>query len=420
MKTGQFWLDITRLIERACAGTLTGIDRVELAYAETLAVLAPDQMRYVMLGRWSGRLRALPAGGVLGFLQHLSRAWHSGRPSACRGRAARLLATAAATGRFLGKPHDAPPPVYLLVSHRHLHRQVALARALRRTGAVFVPLIHDVIPLDFPEYGRPGEAERHRRRLATVARLADGVVVNSADTGAALSPYLPGALPIHVAPLGVSLATGGVMCEAMSRPYFLCVGTIEPRKNHLLLLHLWRRLVELRGKVAPRLLIVGSRGWENENVLDLLDRCTALKDHVVELGAVSDTRLAALLRSARALLMPSFAEGFGLPVAEALSQGTPVICSDLPALREVGRGVPEYLDPLDARVWQDAVQAYAAADSPRRAAQLARMPDWRCVTWAEHVAEVVVFADDVRRQQRSIGFHVAQAGADRAGWVLAR
>ena len=77
--------------------------------------------------------------------------------------------------------------------------------------------------------------------------------------------------------------------------------------------------MELHGNQAPRLLIVGSRGWENENVLDLLDRCTALKDHVVELGAVSDIRLAALLRSTRALLMPSFAEGFGLPVAEALS-----------------------------------------------------------------------------------------------------
>ena len=394
---------------------------MELAYAETLTALAPDRMRYVMLGRWSGRLRALPRGGVVGFLEHLKRAWHSGRPDACRGRAARLLAATAAAG-FLTAPKDQAPPVYLLVSHRHLHRQAALASALRRTGAMFVPLIHDVIPLDFPEYGRPGEAARHQRRLATVARLADGVVVNSAATGAAVSRYLPRILPIHVAPLGVSLPTGGVMSEATSRPYFLCVGTIEPRKNHLLLLHLWRRLVELRGNQAPRLLIVGSRGWENENVLDLLDRCTALKGHVVELGAVSDIRLAALLRSARALLMPSFAEGFGLPIAEALSQGTPVICSDLPALRAVGQGVPEYLDPLCASAWRDAVQAYTAPASPRRDAQLARMPDWRCVTWHEHVASAVAFAEGLPARKR-VG---ASARASRAvdqpdeGWVLAR
>jgi glycosyltransferase involved in cell wall biosynthesis len=283
---------------------------------------------------------------------------------------------------------------------------------------VHYPFIH----LDFPEYGRPGEAARHRRRLATVARLADGMVVSSAETGTAVSRYLPRVLPIHVAPLGVSLPIGGVTSEAMVRPYFLCVGTIEPRKNHLLLQYLWRRLVELRGNLAPRLLIVGSRGWENENVLDLLDRCTALMGHVVELGAVSDIRLAALLRSARALLMPSFAEGFGLPIAKALSQGSPVICSDLAALRAVGQGVPEYLDPLCASAWRDAVQPYTAPAPPRRDAQLARMPDWRCVTWQEHVASAVAFAEGLLARKRvGVSAPTARAAAQPdEGWVLAR
>jgi glycosyltransferase involved in cell wall biosynthesis len=420
--TGQLWLDLARLVERACAGTLTGIDRVELAYAETLAACASGRVRFVMLGRWSGRLRALSDAAVRRFLETLRQAWQTGRPEACRWRAAQLLA-AAATGPLLAAPDATAPPVYLLVSHRHLHRQAALAGALRRTGAVFVPLIHDVIPLTFPEYGRPGEDLRHRRRMATVARLADGVVVNSAETGAALSAYVPPGLRLHIAPLAVSMPQGVVMCEAMQRPYFLCVGTIEPRKNHLLLLHIWRRLVALRGALAPRLLIVGNRGWENENVLDLLERCAALRDHVVELGAVSDTRLTALLRSARALLMPSFAEGFGLPVAEALSQGTPVICSDLPAMREVGQGVPDYLDPLCASAWQDAVQAYTDPDSPRRNAQLARMPGWRCATWEEHVASVVTFASGLRPRTRisaAVEGRDVALHPDGAGWVLAR
>jgi glycosyltransferase involved in cell wall biosynthesis len=174
------------------------------------------------------------------------------------------------------------------------------------------------------------------------------------------------------------------------------VGTIEPRKNHLLLLHLWRRLVSEHGETAPQLLIVGQRGWENENVVDLLDRCNALRGHVIELGTVSDTRLTALLRGTRALLMPSFAEGFGLPVAEALAHGTPVLCSDLPALREVGRLVPEYLDPLDTPIWGAAVMDYAANRSSRRDAQIKRLPNWTGTTWNVHMDSVLDFVDTVK------------------------
>ncbi len=342
------WLDIARLLDRAVAGSFTGIDRVELAYADHLLTLAPGRIRFVTLNRWSSRFSALPERGVRRFLADVRQAWNDGDIRPCRARALRLMGRAA----FSLPPAD-PDAVYLLVSHRHLHRQAALQTALRRSGAAFVPLIHDLIPLEFPEYGRPGEAERHRRRIATVCQLADGVVVNSAATlatavvansaatGAALAPYLPKDRPVLVAPLGVEAKADAAPAEAPDndRPYFLVVGTIEPRKNHLLLLHLWRRLIARHGDRAPRLMIVGRRGWENENVVDLLDRCEALRGHVMECGAVHDDTMERLMSGARALLMPSFAEGFGLPVTEALA------CQIRRGLRPAGDRGPGLPDP---------------------------------------------------------------------------
>ena len=106
-----------------------------------------------------------------------------------------------------------------------------------------------------------------------------------------------------------------------------------------------------------------------------------------------DAEAHALLRSARAVLLPSFAEGYGLPLAEGLARGVPALCSDLPALREVGRQVPEYLDPLDGLGWMRAIIDYAAPDSPRRDAQLERLRLWRPPSWNQHMADVLELVD---------------------------
>jgi glycosyltransferase involved in cell wall biosynthesis len=254
-------------------------------------------------------------------------------------------------------------------------------------------MVHDLIPIEFPEYARPGGAALHQRRIETIAATVDAVIVNSAATGRSLQPWLDrgGRRPsVDVALLGTEpLPTGDSVPSSDARPFFVCLGTIEPRKNHLLLLHLWRHFTEtLPSEAIPRLVVVGRRGWENEQVLDMLERCPGLQGHVEELSGCSDARLAGLLRAARALLMPSFAEGYGMPVAEALSVGTPVICSDIPALREVGLDAPDYLDPLDGPGWHSAVMDHTG-QGPQHRAQLARLTRWRAPTWDEHIAVVV-------------------------------
>jgi glycosyltransferase involved in cell wall biosynthesis len=284
-----------------------------------------------------------------------------------------------------------PGSVYIQASPHHLTRTAQVRHILAREQASFLCLVHDLIPIEFPEYARPSGAALHRRRIETVAQLADAVIVNSAATGRSLQAWLDRSgrkVSIHVALLGTQALPARPRDTGDARPYFICLGTIEPRKNHLLLLHLWRDLAEtLPPHNVPRLLVIGRRGWENEQIIDMLERCPALNGHVEELGGCSDARMAALLRGARALLMPSFAEGYGMPVAEALSVGTPVLCSDIPVLREVGGEVPDYINPLDGPRWKAAILDHAVRGTAH-AAQMARLPRWRAPTWEEHMAIV--------------------------------
>jgi glycosyltransferase involved in cell wall biosynthesis len=397
-------LDLSRLLSRAGRGTPTGIDRVELAYAE-----------HLIANGASACFTALSASGGLGLLQRraaekfvhaIGTTWRGGPDPAHEDRQVRRIARqfriALLTGRQRALMKElrsgAAPPVYLLVSHHHLERRSLIARLKERTRARFICLVHDLIPIEFPEYAKPGQAANHLSRIETAAQLADALIVNSAVTRDALQPHLDRAgraPPVLVAPFGVDLPAAPIDRDPpFDRPYFVYVSTIEARKNHLLLLNLWRRLASELGDRAPLLVLVGQRGWETENVVDMLERCPALKGAVVEHNAMSDTDMVPLLKGAKALLLPSFAEGFGFPLIEALELGVPALCSDIPALRETGGAVPDFLDPLDGPGWQLAILDYAAPGSPRRAAQLARLSRWEPPSWEHHFAIVDRFIAD--------------------------
>ena len=390
--------DISRLLSRAGRATPTGIDRVELAYAEHL-IGGNASLCFAALNPWGG-LGLLPRPAADEYVAAIAAVWREAAASPSRRRRVRQLARRLqleplrhGLRAFHSRlPAAADQPIYLLVSHHHLERRRLISRLKRRGRASFICLIHDLIPIEFPEYARPGQDLRHRRRIETTAALADAVIVGSAATRDALQPHLDrgGHNPtVLVSPFGIDLPEvtpdGPPLPDA---PYFVCVGTIEPRKNHLLLLNLWRQLAKERGPRAPHLLVVGHRGWETGNAVEMLDRCAALQGLVIERNHVSDADMARLLKGSRALLLPSFAEGFGFPMVEALALGVPVLCSNLAALRENGGDVPEYLDPLDSRGWQDAILDYSPDASPRRQAQLGRLAGWKTIGWRDHFATV--------------------------------
>ncbi len=410
-------LDISRLLSVAGEGVPTGIDRVELAWAEHLLAHAPARTSFAAL-RPLGGIALLPDQAAARFIASLSRRWSAGDASsdglrAMRRQLLRHLMLPGIGGRRGAAHGDSGRPVYLLLSHHHLTKPAAIAGFLRRHGAAFLPMVHDLIPSDYPEYARPKEAARHRRRIATVAALADGALVPSEAVRGALLAHLGRdgrpPQPVQVAPHGPHRHPAPDPARARQprqqssgRPYFVCVGTIEGRKNHLLLLTLWRRLVERHGAAAPRLVLIGRRGWENENVVDLIERCPALQGVLDEHNCLPDDRMTALVAGARALLLPSFAEGYGLPLVEAMALGVPVICSDLPVFREVGGGVPTYLDPLDGLGWMAAIEEFTGAGSQRRDRQIAALAGRVQPSWQHNIAAALRFVESVAASGQSV------------------
>ncbi len=205
--------------------------------------------------------------------------------------------------------------------------------------------------------------------------------------------------PVAVAPIAPEPLTAAQAAAAMARSpldkrYFLMLGTIEPRKNHLLVLQVWQRLIDRLGSATPHLVLIGQKGWECEHVMRMLERTPGLREHVLWIDACEDHQLHAWMANARALLFPSFAEGFGLPVVEALQLGVPVLAADLPVFREFAGGLPQYLDPLDVNGWLATVFDYQRPDSRQRERKIEALCSYRAPTWEAHFAAV----DDLIRR----------------------
>lgn len=376
MPERPFLFDATRLISRSWTRRLsTGIDRVCYAYLDRFASLSHAVVQH------RGMFRILTAG-------HSERLFEilRGPDAHFRHRLALLAPGAIAEGRT---GTDTGGAVYLNVSHTDFDL-ADHARWAERCRLRPVYLIHDLIPVTHPELCRPHAVVRHRGRVTGALRTAAGIVVNSRATAADLERFamrerlpLP---PVLAAPLGLAALAGSPPATA-PQPYFVCVGTIEPRKNHAMLLQVWRQLIRRTGDRTPRLVLIGQWGVNADHVRAMLHGDAVLREHVTMLTRCPDAELGGWIAGARALLMPTLAEGFGLPVAEALALSTPVIASDLPCFREIGQGVPVLLDPHDVAAWERAIGSFDRAGS-EAARQCAAMRRYQPMTWDSHFADV--------------------------------
>jgi glycosyltransferase involved in cell wall biosynthesis len=225
-----------------------------------------------------------------------------------------------------------------------------------RADLSVVLTVHDVYPLQNPRAFGPWWAWYFRNVVSRAARRADRIITSSAYSAAEISASW------DIDPSRIRVLRYGVGAAYEQPPthddvarvrrkfglppaFFLFVGSLEPRKN---LSGLLQAIEELRsGGRDCRLVVVGPPGWRNRDIVARVARAEAA-GWVSRLGFVDDADLAAIYAAARALVMPSFHEGFGFPVIEAMSCGCPVIAARAGSLPEITGDAGLLVEPRDA------------------------------------------------------------------------
>lgn len=370
-------LDISRTVSRVGLGPATGIDRVERAYLDWC--LDTDASIF-LIARLASGYAVLDRSGALKFRAKLdgSSNWgrrdlraHLGIKTATeRGRAEadmrRLATSKARRGDLLGllSKMDLTGFTYINVGHSDITAEKL--SALSQAGLRVAIMIHDLIPRLYPELQRPQSVEQFEAKLTAIESFADLLIANSNQTAKDCAEYLKFSGPVAIAPLGID-HQGAVAEIDSNQPYFVSIGTIEPRKNYDFLLDIWTHL-ETEAPPIPHLHIIGRRGWADNTLFARLDQL-ASKPWFHEHGNLDDTALRVLLEQSRGLVYPTLAEGFGLPSVEAAALGVPVICGDLAIHRELLEDYPVYAPLGDIYAWSKAIRTHTndVSASERRA-----------------------------------------------------
>jgi glycosyltransferase involved in cell wall biosynthesis len=265
-----------------------------------------------------------------------------------------------------------------------VHAPTPLAPARTPRGRTLSVTVHDTVAWTHPETLTSRGVAWHRAMITRAARRSDAVVVPTRAVADDLARRVTATVPVHVIGHGVTEWPAGEVDLDLPQRYVLAIGTLEPRKGIDLLIEAMNLFD------GPPLLLAGQPGWGGLDPVRMA-RARGLADGRVRvLGRLSDAGLATALRGASVLAVPSLAEGFGLPLLEAMAAGVPVVHSDVPALVEVAGGAGVAVPRGDAAALAAGLRA--VLDSPRRAAELAASGRARAGDFSWHRAADSVWA----------------------------
>ncbi|WP_339545408.1 glycosyltransferase family 4 protein [Pseudomonas sp. RA_35y_Pfl2_P32] len=316
--------------------------------------------------------------------------------------------------------HQAGDQLVLLDSSWHADF-FPLAEQLKRDGVGIVSVIYDLIPLTHPQFCDAGLVRVFNDWFDWIAKTADGYVAISATIADQVrNEMLRRVGPEQVAQrwfdyfhLGseLDLCNDALPVEPALKqmfknkdPVYLMVSTIEPRKNHAYLLDAFE-LAWAKGSRA-RLCIAGRIGWKCDALIERIRQHPQLNQRLFMFNALTDKSLEYAYSNATALVFPSYVEGFGLPLVEAMQRGLPAMGSDIPVFREIGGPFMAYFD-LDQP--QTLVELMTQMETTGTFPAQRDVKEWRWLGWREASAQLV---ERVLRQVRKTPTAVERQHAD--------
>jgi glycosyltransferase involved in cell wall biosynthesis len=272
------------------------------------------------------------------------------------------------------------------------HKEIRQIYRLRKQSEFkFISVIYDLIPLNLPQYVVPFYVDLLAEYFGELLWTSDGCLCISETTRQDLIEYFDrnGVSPPKARsfPLGSELRRLDAEVESpaalINKKYVLYVSTIEPRKNHRVVYEAWCHAL-LNGAIDAdecRLVFVGIPGWNTAELLHEIRANPLTSGTVVIMSNVSDTLLASLYCNCAFVVFPSFYEGFGLPLAEALGYGKVCVTSGAGALREIGNGLRVDLDPRDTLGWAVKMAELLADPAKISALEASIQKEYRAVSW---------------------------------------
>jgi glycosyltransferase involved in cell wall biosynthesis len=283
-------------------------------------------------------------------------------------------------------------------NERYVNRVCATKRLKRLHLVAF---IHDVIQAKFQHWFPENVGAEFEVNCRRLVESADHLIVNSRCTLEDLREFCDKhslvTPPIDQVRFGDEIESDAAMEEEpqfdrllpilQGKPFILCVSALDIRKNHILLYNIWERMLAEYGPRTPHLIMVGSKGWNIDQFLSLVEKNASIHPVFHVLNGINDASLNWLYRNCLFTVYPSLYEGWGLPVAESLNHGKVCVAAKAGAVPEIAPELTDLIDPLDFPRWYSAITGYAFNEYRLRARE-EHVRRYQSVTWTQSASSL--------------------------------